>query len=89
MTKHFPIEVVQQCSENNCNFKCISENDLKLYQVSSHDSSLCIFCGEIYSSERFLRQHIDNKNIADTAADLKRELSTDSKSQPIAKHGRP
>ena len=85
MTKHFPIEVVQQCSENNCNFKCMSENDLKLHQASSHDSSLCIFCGEIYSSERFLRQHIDNKHIAD----LKRELSNDSKSQPLAKHGIP
>ena len=43
MTKHFPLEVIQKCSETNCEFKCISEEDFKLHITSSHNSNLCTF----------------------------------------------
>ena len=86
MTKHSQMKDICICKEENCEFKCDSENDLKLHIASSHDSNLCIYCGESYSSERYLRQHIDDKHIADTATVLKRDLSITSKSLPVAKH---
>ena len=43
MTKHFPLEVVQKCPKDNCDFKCISEEDLKLHITSSQNSNLCTF----------------------------------------------
>ena len=88
MSKHFPLEVIHKCSETNCDFKCVSEEDFKLHITSSHNSNLCTFCGKTSSSERFLRQHIDDKHIAETDTDLKRELSMSSKCAPPAKHVR-
>ena len=89
MTKHFPVDVQEHCKEIECDFKCGSLNDLQLHTVASHDTSLCKFCGETYSSERYLRQHIDEKHIFDTETNLKREISTNSKVEPPAKHERP
>ena len=86
MTKHSQIKELNHCKEGNCEFKCDSENDLKSHIASSHDSNLCIYCGEAYSSERYLRQHIDDKHIADSATELKRDLSITSKFLPEAKH---
>ena len=86
MTKHLPMDVQQHCREIDCDFKCGSLNDLQLHTVASHDSSLCKFCGETYSSEQYLRQHIDEKHIFDSETHLKREISANSKLEPPAKH---
>ena len=58
-------------------------------QVASHDTSLCKFCGEKYSSERYLRHHIDEKHIFDIETNLKREISANSKLEHPAKHKKP
>ena len=89
MTKHYQMESQFHCNTEGCDFKCGSNNDLKLHITASHDSSLCSFCGENLISERFLRQHIDDIHIADTENVLKRQLSTSSKSEPLSKHVKP
>ena len=89
MTKHNQMESQFHCNTEGCDFKCGSNNDLKLHITASHDSSLCSFCGENFSSERFMRQHMGDVHIADTENIMKRQLSTSLKSEPQSKHVKP
>ena len=89
MTKHNKMESQFHCSTEGCDFKCGSNNDLKLHITASHDSSLCSFCGEYFISERFLRQHMDDAHIADTENVMKRQLSSSSRCEPKPKQVKP
>ena len=51
MTKHNQLEAQFHCSIEDCDFRCGSQNDMKLHITASHDSSLCSYCGENFRSE--------------------------------------